>query len=248
MADSLGDSLGDRMKNQYENRTRLMLPRRTYTLIRVDGKAFHTFTRGCVRPWDNMLAWSMEAAAHGLVTELQGSAFAYLQSDEISVLLTDFASEKTDAWFDGNVQKMASVSASIATACFNRMWQGSTSTNELALFDARVWTIPDPTEVANYFIWRQQDAERNSLQMLARCHYSHAELLGRNSADIHAMLYTAGVNWNDCPTQQKRGRAIVYREGIGKPSNPGWAVDSEIPVFTSEEGREWLRTRIPRYE
>ena len=114
------DSLGDRIKRDYENRTRFLLPRRTYTLSRVDGKAFHTYTRGCVRPYDLDLMSDMDATAKALCEQIGGARFAFVQSDEISVLLTDFDTAQTEAWFDLNLQKMASISASIATAAFNQ--------------------------------------------------------------------------------------------------------------------------------
>ena len=114
------DSLGDRMKEFYEKRAQTFLPRRAYTMIRVDGKAFHTFTRGLDVPFDHDFMADMNKTAMALCDEIQGAQFAYVQSDEISVLLTDFKKFGTDAWFDGNVQKMVSISASIATAEFNK--------------------------------------------------------------------------------------------------------------------------------
>lgn len=231
-----GDSLGDRMKGQYESRSRFMLSRRTYTIIRCDGKAFHTFTRHCQKPYDSGLAQAMDDAARALVEEAQGSAFAYVQSDEISVLLTDFATIKTDAWFDGNVQKIASVSASVVTAAFNLSY----APNLGALFDARVFTIPDPVEVENYFIWRQQDATRNSISGLAQAHFSPKQLHGVNNAGMQDMLMLEkGINWNDCPANEKRGRTVIY-------DNYAWRVDNEIPVFTQD--RSYLTSRIQRYE
>ena len=114
------DDLGNRMKGQYEDRTRYSLPRRTYTIIRLDGKAFHTFTRNMKRPYDENLMKIMDETAKFLCEEIQGAQFAYTQSDEISLLLTDFEKITTDAWFDGNIQKMVSVAASLATQEFNR--------------------------------------------------------------------------------------------------------------------------------
>lgn len=234
-----GDSLGDRMKSQYEDRYRFLLPRRTYTIIRCDGKAFHTFTRGYQKPYDYAIADAMNDAAFALCQGAQGSAFAYVQSDEISVLLTDFATIQTDAWFDGNVQKIASVSAAIATAAFNRALFGGLDWDRSgALFDARVFTIPDPVEVENYFIWRQQDATRNSISGLAQAHFSPKQLHGVNNAQMQELLFREkGINWNDCPTDEKRGRAVVYDE-------MAWRIDREIPVFTQE--RAYLTSRIPR--
>jgi hypothetical protein len=127
------------MKGQYEDRSRFMLPRRSYTIIRVDGKAFHSFTRHCEKPNDADLAQALDYAAAELCREAQGSCFAYVQSDEISVLLTDFALPTTEAWFDGNLQKIVSVSASVVTAAFAADYSDDERT---AHFDARVFTIP----------------------------------------------------------------------------------------------------------
>lgn len=236
------DNLGDRMKGQYEDRTRVMLPRRTHTIIRCDGKAFHTFTRHCVKPHDARLARALDAAAQELCEEAQGVAFGYVQSDEISVLLTDFATIQTCAWFDGNLQKIASVAASIVTAAFAREYQRNYMTDQhtrLAFFDARVFTIADPVEVENYFIWRQNDASRNSISGLAQAHFSQKQLHGKGQKEMHEMLHGVGVNWNDLPADQKRGRGIV-------DSDDGWQVDNEIPVWTQD--RTWLSSRIPRID
>ena len=161
------DDLGDRMKRDYESRTRYLLPRRTYTLLRIDGKAFHTYTRGCARPYDLDLMADMDTAAAALCKDAQGAALAFVQSDEISVLLTDFESTSTESWFDGNLQKLASISASIVTAHFNVARFARGIADRVACFDARVWTIPARIEVENYFLWRQQDATRNAISMTA---------------------------------------------------------------------------------
>lgn len=230
------DSLGDRMKGQYEDRYRLSLPRRTYTIIRVDGKAFHTLTRSILKPYDLTFMGAMDAVAIALCSELQGAQFAYTQSDEVSVLLTDFATIQTEAWFDGNIQKMVSISAGIAAMTFNEHF-GYRYKPTQALFDSRVFTIPDRTEVANYFIWRQQDAERNSLQMLARHYYSHKELHKKNAADLHELLHLKGVNWNDAEPRFKRGRTTVYHENR-------WRL-SFCPVFSKD--RSYLDLVIPKH-
>lgn len=209
------DALGDRIKSQYEDRTRFFLPRRTYTVIRVDGKAFHTLTKGFKRPFDKKLMDMMDNTAIALCKEIQGACFAFTQSDEISVLLTDFAKPTTNAWFDGNVQKMCSVAAACATAAFNRHMQVALSgglPSQMAMFDARVFTIPDRTEVENYFIWRQNDASRNSLQMVARSLYSHKELDGKGAAELHELIHAKGQNWNNYTSGEKRGRCIVKKE------------------------------------
>lgn len=223
------DVLGPRMKDNYENRTRNLLPRRTYTVIRLDGKAFHTFTRHFERPFDYDLMAMMDQTSIELAKSIQGVKFCFTQSDEVSLIMTDFETEQTDAWFDGNIQKIASVSASIATAAFNKAhlayWLAKYKDDadkglmaktyaegqmvKQAHFDSRVFTIPDRSEVFNYLIWRQQDATRNSIQMGAQALYSHGQLHGKNTSELQELMFQKGVNWNDYPSSAKRGRAII---------------------------------------
>ena len=113
------DNLGNRMKG-YKNISRNHLMRRTPVVIRLDGKAFHTFTRGMKKPFDNILMESMQETAKYLCENIQGCKIAYTQSDEISLLLVDYENLDTDAWFDNNIQKMVSISASMATLAFNK--------------------------------------------------------------------------------------------------------------------------------
>jgi tRNA(His) guanylyltransferase len=243
----MGDLLGNRMKENYENRTRYLLPRRTNIIIRLDGKAFHTFTRNCKRPFDNAFIAMMNHTAKDLCASIQGVKCAFVQSDEISLLLTDYDDIKTDAWFDGNIQKIVSVSASMATLFFNQRLHGYNLSREesdncmkgIALFDSRVFTIPDNEEVVNYFIWRQQDATRNSVQMVAQYLYSHKELHGQNSSQLQELIFQKGINWNDYPTRCKRGGLIVKenydKEGVQRSM---WVL-TDTPIFSKD--REALK-------
>jgi tRNA(His) guanylyltransferase len=202
------DALGDRMKSYYEDRTRYKLPRRTYTIVRVDGKAFHTYTRGLDRPYDERLMLDLGETARFLCEQVAGVRLAYQQSDEISLLMTDLATDTTQAWFDGGVQKICSVTASLATARFNRLRPNGA----LALFDSRVFTIPDPVEVANYLVWRQQDATRNSIMAAGQAHFSRSRLHGLSTNQVQELLFQeAGVNWNDYDPRFKRGTAVTPR-------------------------------------
>jgi len=243
------DDLGNRMKEQYENRTRYFLPRRTYTIIRLDGKAFHTFTSGMKRPYDSDLMFVMDQTTLFLCKEIQGVQIAYTQSDEISLLLTDFDKITTDAWFDGNIQKMVSVAASIATAKFNAVfkYKFDPTNSNLAFFDARAFTIPDPIEVENYFVWRQKDAVRNSIAMTAQSLYSHSELKGKSSAQQQEMIHDKGQNWNDMPDGFKRGRTF-YKVPVESPESDGMIIRKEwtvsFPDFLKE--RETLINLIPK--
>lgn len=201
------DDIGNRIKSYYEGITRYYLLRRTYTIIRLDGKAFRSFTRGLERPYDERLMKAMDETAKILCSEIQGVKMAYTQSDEISLLLTDFDKLTTNAWFDGNIQKMVSISASIATAYFNQL--SKKFTDKIAFFDSRVFTIPDPVEVENYFIWRQKDCVRNSISMTAQSMFSHKELMNKNTDDMQEMCFQKGLNWNNMSDGFKRGRMVV---------------------------------------
>lgn len=249
------DSLGDRMKN-YENAFRKNLPIRMPIILRIDGNAFHTYTKGCKRPVDQNLVNVMNETAAYLCKNIQGSQMAYVQSDEISILLVNYKSLDTQSWFDNNLQKMVSISASMAGSIFTvnswKIWTKSTAfvenisplDNKPAMFDSRSFILPKE-EVVNYFLWRQQDATRNSVQMLARTLYSHKQCTDKNNSELQEMCFQKGVNWNDCPTAQKRGRCIVKSKALKLGTNPQtgetfeamrseWIVDNNIPIFSQD--------------
>jgi tRNA(His) guanylyltransferase len=220
------DSLGDRMKG-YENVTRNVLTRRTPVIMRLDGKAFHTFTRGCEKPFDKTIVETMASTAEYLVQNIQGAKVGYVQSDEITILLTDFDELNTDAWFGYNIQKMTSIAASMASVFFTTQWMLTLDVTRIddmmkcnpALFDCRVFNIPKE-EVANNFRWRYQDWLRNSIQMLAQSLYSHKELQGKKTPELHEMCFQKGKNWNDLDPQFKNGTLYVRgEEGVEKITN-----------------------------
>lgn len=209
------DALGDRMKGNYEDRTRILLPRRSNLIIRVDGKAFHTLTRGLQRPYDKFFVAFMDETAKRLCEEVQGAKMGFVQSDEISVWATDYDTVKTDGWFDYDLRKICSVAASVATRAFNEAGQPIRCGIGLGTFDARAFTIPELHEVVNYFIWRQNDATRNSISMAAQSMFSHKELLGVSCDKMQEKMFQEkGVNWNDYPDGFKRGRVVVRRTGL----------------------------------
>ena len=211
------DDLGQRMKD-YENRTRIKLPRRTNTIIRIDGKAFHSYTVGMEKPFDKILTNVMDNTTLLLCREIQGAVYGYVQSDEISIQLNDYKKIGTDAWFDGNIQKICSVSASMTTGYFNQYMNSTKYADGLAFFDARTWSITQMEEVRNYFIWRQKDAVRNSIQMLARSMYSHKECNNKNTSELQEMCFQKGKNWNDMDAAWKRGR-FAYKSMETKTFN-----------------------------
>lgn len=212
---SVRDPLGDRMK-QYEVATRLVLPRRTYTVVRVDGKAFHAFLCKASKPWDDDVVWSMIETAKALCRALDGAVLGYTQSDEISVVLQDFENSGTQAWFGGVVQKMASIAAATATSAFTAAYGTRTDRGDWpspALFDARVFTIPDVVEVANYLVWRQQDAMRNSVLALAQSVFSHRELQGEGVRGlVQRLRIEKGIDWEVDVSQGLRQGWLVTKE------------------------------------
>jgi tRNA(His) 5'-end guanylyltransferase len=228
------DDLGRRMKQDYEDALRLFVPRRSYVVIRIDGRGFHTFTKQLERPYSRQLADALDQAALGLCQEMIGCRFAYGQSDEYSFLLTDFEKENAPLWFDGNLQKIVSVSASLFTGYFNRAFAGE----KIAAFDSRVLVISQRAEVEKYFLWRQLDASANSLNMLASAHYPHADLVGKSNTEKHELLFEKGVNWAKQPADFKRGR-VVRRSADGA----AWEIDLTIPVFNRDAG--YLAALVP---
>jgi tRNA(His) guanylyltransferase len=226
------DDLGRRLKQDYEDALRIHLPRRSYVVIRIDGKGFHKFTAGLERPYCRRLADALDAAARHLCQEMIGCRFAYGQSDEYSFLLTDFEREDAALWFDGNLQKIVSVSASLFTGAFNKAFES----DKVAAFDSRVMVISRREEVARYFLWRQLDASANSLNMLASAHFSHKELLGKSTSEKHDMLHSTGLNWAHEPSDFKRGRVVRHSAGA-------WQTDLHIPIFNRDEA--YLHAIIP---
>ena len=211
-------TLGDRMKNNYENITRYYLTRRMPVIIRVDGRSFHTFTKGFKKPFDDVLVKTMQDTMKYLCENIQGCVLGYTQSDEISLVLTDYAELTTDAWFGNNLQKMCSVSASMATLAFNKFFSGRVQEfmydccdefgddvlpekqNDYELahnvyfkkFNAAMFDSRVFTipkeEVCNYLIWRQQDSTRNSIQSVGQANFSQKELHGKSCNNIQDML------------------------------------------------------------
>lgn len=210
------DDLGDRMKlyEGMEAGRRLMplLP----ALARIDGRTFHSFTKGMERPFDAAFSGCMLDTTAALVRDT-GACMGYTQSDEIT-LAWHASTTQSQIWFDGRVAKMTSQLAAQATLVFYRLVleRMPQYANRLPTFDARVWNVPNRAEGANVFLWREWDAAKNSVSMAASAHYSHKALLGKNSPQKHEMLHAKGVNWNDYPPLFKRG-AYVQRRTVSVP-------------------------------
>ena len=250
------DSLGDRAK-KYEGAFSGYLPGRMPILCRLDGKGFHNYTKGMKRPWDDRLNLVMDMTAKKLCEEISGAQFAYVQSDEISIFIHPYKTLGSQAYFDGKIQKIVSVSAAIASATFTAESDRLNDENLIrpAYFDSRVFVVPE-ADVANMFLWRQNDATRNSVQMLARSLYSHKECNNKNNSELQEMCFQKGHNWNDVPTRHKRGRCIVKeqypveivnRDGLTETvMRSRWTVDEEIPVFSQD--REYINKYLATEE
>lgn len=268
----VNDELGKRMKTYYEQIPQTKLMRRTPVAIRIDGKAFHTFTRNFDKPFDEILVNSMYKTMKYLCENIQGCVLGYTQSDEITLILVDYKKLNSSAWFDYEVQKMCSIAASMATMAFNKYfyqealeWYNKMKPIALAdeqavvarlqvykqaaekgaMFDARCFNIPKE-EVTNLLYWRQVDAARNSIQMVARAYFSHAECQDKNTTDLQEMLFQKhGINWNDYPVNLKRGACCskVWNFKNGEGMRYEWKVDYNIPMFKNE-GRDYVERLI----
>lgn len=235
----MGDNtpLGDRMK-RYEAVHDMRLPRRTYTIVRVDIRSAHRYLAQAERPFDVRFMDDMDKVAEALCREVTGAVLAFTQSDEISLVVIDFGSINTQPWFDARVSKWISLSAARATAVLNRLRPDE----PLVEFDSRVFVIPDPVEVANYLLWRQQDATRNSISMTAQSRFTPEQLFGKDGDQMQEMLFQQyGINWSKLPVGQKRGR-VTFRapDGTGRV---GWRTEG-APQFVAKPGT-WLATVIP---
>ena len=257
------DALGTRMKEYYEAIPKMRLMRRTPVAIRLDGRAFHTFTRGFEKPFDEILVKSMQDTMKYLCEEIQGCVFGYTQSDEITLILIDYQTLDTDAWFGWEVQKMCSIAASMATLAFNKYFDYNfrwnydvehamrypedyteealkliqtyyNASTRGAMFDCRCFNIPKE-EVCNLILWRQLDATRNSIQMVGQANFSHKQLQGCSCNVIQDMLHEErGINWNDFPTYLKRGSACMRSVTADGLEFGNWIVDLDMPILKGE--------------
>lgn len=171
-------------------------------LARLDGRAFHTFTRGMRRPFDEDFMACMQHATVALIDNMH-AAIGYTQSDEITLMWN----ARQDQPFDGRIQKLTSVLAGLCSAAFMRAVAATERrwVDMLPHFDCRVWNVPDIPQAIDVFQWREDDCTKNSVSMAARALYSQKELHGKSSAEMHDMLHVKGVNWAHYPEHFKRG-------------------------------------------
>lgn len=219
------DNLGNRIKN-YEGITRQFLIPKVPTILRLDGIAFHTYTKKFKRPFDDVLINAMNETAIYLCSKIQGAKFAFVQSDEISIYLSDRDNIESQLWYKGNIQKIVSASASFAAAKFNQLMfiaecnkqhgnsaidvltKNDITSLKLAEFDSRVFQVPNDDEVLNTLLWRQNDCTRNSISSVAQSLYSHTELNKKNTKEMQELIFQKGQNWDKLDPLLKRGRFI----------------------------------------
>ena len=243
------DELGDKMKRfEMMEAGRLLMPGLPI-VARLDGRAFHTFTRGLERPYDARMSRMMIETTRYLVRK-EHADIGYTQSDEITLVWLP----KEELPFGGRVQKLCSILPSMAAAVFNHYMLEFMPEKKEAFpcFDCRVWQVPSVETVLEVLRWREMDATKNSVTMAASKYYSHTELHGKGRADQHEMLHAKGVNWNDYPDFFKKGsylkRIAVRREltqeelsripEAHRPTSPVWrteVLEMELPPFNQIE-------------
>ena len=198
--------LGDRMKG-YEAVSAGQLLRRVPVIVRVDGRAFHSLK--LEKPFDHVFISCMREAAELLAQEMQGFRLGYVASDEASFLLCDWDNVNTEPWFGYDLAKVISISAAAMTAEFNRTCDPH---RDMSLFDSRAFNVP-LHDLPNYFLWRYQDWQRNSLSMYARSFFSHKQLHQKGREDMHEMLHGIGKNWaTDVAPIVRNGSFLVRRD------------------------------------
>jgi len=238
-------TLSERMK-KHEDISRIYLPSKTYTLARIDGKNFSGYCKGLKKPYDEDFMEAMDTAAIAVCKEAMGCKAAYVQSDEISLILTDFDEYQTEAWFDNNLQKLVSISASTATVNFyaKRLEQGF---NKIAKFDSRFWTVSDRNEAINNFLWRQRDAIKNAKQSLGYSLFSDKQLHKMNTDEVvKKCLEEKGIDFYLLNKGFTQGRLIYKQETNTNGVIRNKWVSNPAPLFNEDLGKEMLSNLIPK--
>lgn len=232
---------------EYEQVNKTRLTKRTPVIIRLDGVAFHTFTRGFTKPYDDLFLDTMQKTTKELCSKIQGCVLGYTQSDEITLVLVDYQTVNTQCWFDNEVLKLVSVSASMATQAFNKYFKegvakliaegkdttpylGSDGTVKEGIFDSRCFNIPKE-EVTNAIYYRQHDCRRNSILSLGQSLFSHKQLMNLKCDEVIEKCKTEkGIDWNALPQYKKLGTCIKRSDITGN-----WVIDKNIPLFIGED-------------
>lgn len=248
-----------RMK-EYEKRNRYYLQKRIPVMIRIDGRSFHTFTKGFQKPFDDILIKSMQETMKYMCENIQGCVFGYTQSDEITLVLIDYQKLNTSSWFEYRIDKLCSISASMATMIFNKFFSNNVRTE---IMDYKSSAVPQSMEfqqkmmkyhdaltnamvkgamfdsrcfnvpkeeVTNFVYWRQLDATRNSIQMVGQANFSHKQLQGKSCNMIQDMLFTE-------KGINWNDLPIVKKRGSAciKDSEGHWFIDENMPILKTTD-------------
>lgn len=224
------DNLGDRIK-QYEDAYRFHLISKMPVIIRLDGKAFHSYTKYCNKPYDDRIINCMRRTSIALCQNISNVKVAYTQSDEISLLLINYSNLNTQPFFNNNIQKIVSVAASIASVEFTLAYSDLFKDIKPAYFDARAFILPKE-EVNNYFIWRQNDCRRNSILTAAQSQFSTKQLHGKNKLEMKQMLLSKNVDWENFSNKYINGTTII-KTFVNNRSK--WTVDEYTPLFSKSK-------------
>lgn len=241
MSDKKNDPFGDRVKELESASAKVVLDENQPMCVRLDGKAFHTFTRGLARPFDARLSKAMVDTMNYLV-EKTDARLGYTQSDEITLVYFKTAPHQ-QTYFGSRVQKLTSVLASMATAKFNHEVNKNISekADVFAFFDCRVWNVPTLQDVADVMIWRQDDAIKNSISMAAHAEFGDKKILGKNSKEKIEMLKEVGIDWSAYPDFFKSGTyAMKKHKHVSMPD--------ELKAKKGNEGKDtFLRSYIDNF-
>ena len=269
---SVNDELGKRMKENYEQIPKTRLMKRTPVIVRLDGKSFHTFTRGFAKPFDDVLIKTMQETTKYLCENIQGCIFGYTQSDEITLVLQDYKTFDTAAWFDYEVQKMCSIAASMCTMFFNKQFKKNVEQDildykssmvpqsvelqqkQLAIFEAYQKAIDKGAmfdarvfnipeeEIVNCIYWRALDATRNSIQMVGQANFSQKELQNKSCNKIQDMLFTE-KGINWNNFPAYKKRGTACIKTVDENGRGSWKIDYDMPELVGE-GRKYLEDII----
>lgn len=208
------DELGDRLKAQEQMEAGRKANKNLPLMCRLDGRAFHTFTKGLIRPYDTRLSELMVDTAAYLV-ENTHAKLGYTQSDEITLCWWNKEDSPESVYmFDGKYQKLTSTLAAMASAYFNMRLETAipekafSKTGQIQVFDARVWNVSYLEEVYLNFLWRQDDCIKNSISMAAQAKFSPKQLHGVGSEGKKKMLREMGFPWEDEPQFFRTGSYV----------------------------------------
>lgn len=238
---------------EYESKSKIHLTKKVPVFIRVDGKAFKTFTKGFKKPYDELLSKTMMQTMQAMCEEIQGCVFGYTASDEITIILTDYHKWNSEPWLNYDAQKMSSEAASIATEAFNRFFnenrkvlRSPKNADEISIyeayeractigarFEARCFNVPED-RVCEMIFWRQNNHRRNVIQSIGRLYFSRKELLGKCNDEVLDMLYEKEhIVWNNLPVVYRIGACCTKGKSpfVGKKS---WSVDKHMPMICDE--------------